>query len=262
MDGAGRIDIEVDLQRSARSRSLSHGELAAGHYVRIAVSDAGRGMDEATLGRVFEPFFTTRVEGTGLGLATVREIVREHGGVMNVRSAVGAGSRFEAWLPCVAGTVAGADDTAPTLPLGRGETILVVDEAPGRLLRVEEILAALGYEPVGFARADLALAACRETPARFDMLVIVDLVPNSSTLELSAALHAIVPKLPILLATGSSEEIDANALIAAGVSDLLRWPVSAADMAVALERSSSAKDSDGTSRFGWMRATMSALHRR
>jgi signal transduction histidine kinase/FixJ family two-component response regulator len=262
MDGAGRIDIDVDPQHSALPRSLSHGELAPGYYVRIAVSDAGRGMDEATLGRVFEPFFTTRVAGTGLGLATVREIVREHGGVLNVRSAPGAGSCFEAWLPCVAGTVAGADDTAPTLPLGRGETVLVVDETPGRLLRVEEILAALGYEPVGFARADLALAACREMPARFDMLVIVDLVPNSSTLELAAALHAIVPKLPILLATGSSEEIDANALVAAGVSDLLRWPVSAADMAVALERCSAAKDSDGTPRLGWMRATMSALHRR
>src|SRR5258708_5588805 len=214
-------------------------------------------MDEATLGRVFEPFFTTRVEGTGLGLATVREIVREHGGVMNVRSALGAGSCFEAWLPCVAGTVAGADDTAPTLPLGRGETVLVVDETPGRLLRVEEILAALGYEPVGFARADLALAACREMPARFDMLVIVDLVPNSSTLELAAALHAIVPKLPILLATGSSEEIDANALVAAGVSDLLRWPVSAADMAGALERCSAERGSGGALRFPRMPATVS-----
>src|SRR5207253_1290101 len=111
------------------------------------------------LGRVFEPFFTARVEGTGLGLATVREILREHGGAMNVWSVPADGSRFEAWLPCMAATLSRAEAEAPTLPLGRGETVLVLDEDRDQLLRIEEILAALGNEPVGFAGRDLALAA-------------------------------------------------------------------------------------------------------
>jgi signal transduction histidine kinase len=99
MDDAGSIEIDTDVVEVHRVRPLSHGELTQGRYTRIAVGDTGRGMDEATLERIFEPFFTTRSAGNGLGLATVREIVREHGGAINVWSAPGLGSRFEVWLP-------------------------------------------------------------------------------------------------------------------------------------------------------------------
>ena len=136
------------------ARSLSHGELQPGRYVRLAVSDTGRGMDEATLARIFEPFFTTRSAGNGLGLATVREIVREHGGAMNVRSTPGEGSRFEVWLPGLATAGAALQLDAAAVPLGRGETMLMVANDSARLLRDEEMLAALGYEPVGFTDAD------------------------------------------------------------------------------------------------------------
>jgi hypothetical protein len=85
---------------------------------------------------------------------------------MNVRSAVGEGSQV--WLPCLAISEPAAEATM--LQLGRGETVLMVASDSSRLLRDEEMLAALGYEPVGFAGADLALAACRATPQRFDTL--------------------------------------------------------------------------------------------
>src|SRR5262249_60423722 len=101
--------------------------------------------------RFLEPFFTTRLAGTGLGLATVHEIVRDYDGVMNVRSKPGLGSRFEAWLP------AAAADTpvvgTAMLALGRGETVLVVESERDRLLHGEGMLASLGYEPRGFQRA-------------------------------------------------------------------------------------------------------------
>jgi signal transduction histidine kinase len=76
----------------------------AGRYVCLAVTDSGRGFDESVARRLFEPFFTTRSAGTGLGLATVHEIVRDHDGAMNVQSKPECGSRFEAWLPAVAQT--------------------------------------------------------------------------------------------------------------------------------------------------------------
>ena len=145
MDQAGRVEIETDVHQITGLRSLSHGDiLRPGRYVRVAVSDAGRGIDEITLEHIFEPFFTTRLDGNGLGLATVREIVREHGGAMNVWSAPGVGSRFEVWLPCIAAAALAPRGEAPTLWLGRGETVLVIDDASERLLGDEEMLAALG----------------------------------------------------------------------------------------------------------------------
>jgi|SRR5271165_65626 len=193
-------------------------------------------MDDATLRRIFEPFFTTRIAGNGLGLATVQEIVRDHGGSMNVRSTPDAGSRFETWLPWRSISAQAPDLDLRTLPLGHGETVLVIDGEREQLLRDEEVLAALGYEPVGFLSPGDALAACRLAPDRFDVLVVGHVAP--SALALAAALHRLAPPLPVLLATASADEIDADALVGTGISDVVHWPIEAAEMAAALERSS------------------------
>ncbi len=155
MEGSGRIGIMADAQELDQPRALSHGELPAGRYVRLIVTDNGPGFNEEVARRLFEPFFTTRPGGTGLGLATVRKIVRDHDGAMNVTSAPGQGSRFEAWLPAAAAgerPAATVEETAPKR-LGKGETVLIVDDERDRLLGHEEMVAALGYEPVGFERS-------------------------------------------------------------------------------------------------------------
>ena len=111
MDGHGRVHLTAGQKDVVSRLLLSHGELAPGRYVWLAVDDTGPGFDEAVARRLFEPFFTTRVAGTGLGLATVREIVRDHDGAMNVQSKPGHGSRFEVWLPPAA-----ADGTTGSAP--------------------------------------------------------------------------------------------------------------------------------------------------
>jgi signal transduction histidine kinase len=236
MDGAGRIEVETDMHEIVQVRPLSHGELQPGRYVRIAVKDAGRGIDEATMERIFEPFFTTRSAGNGLGLATVREIVREHGGAMNVSSAPGQGSRFEVWLPCIATPAPASEEAAPALPLGRGETVLVVDADRARLLRDEEMLAALGYEPVGFTRAADALAACRATLERFDAAVVGQLGSVRSSFDLAAAMHAAIPSLPIVLATASADRIGTDALLVGGIFEVVRRPLISTEIAAVLRR--------------------------
>jgi signal transduction histidine kinase/CheY-like chemotaxis protein len=254
MDGVGCVELGIDVEEIARPRPLSHGTLPRGRYVVIAVSDAGRGMDDATLGRLFEPFFTTRVAGNGLGLATVREIVREHGGVMNVSSAPGAGSRFEAWLPCASGTASALGGALPAPSAGLGETVLVVEHEREELLRDEEILAALGYEPVGFTRAEDALKACRDAPLRFDMLVLGPLMSPAAALELAGALHAIAPDLPLVLAAPSADDADADSLAAAGITDVVRWPIITAEIAAALNRCSAMRRHKGSARLDLDRA--------
>jgi signal transduction histidine kinase/CheY-like chemotaxis protein len=236
MDDAGRIEVDTQVCEIADLRTLSHGELHRRRYARVAVNDTGRGMDGATLERIFEPFFTTRAAGNGLGLATVREIVREHGGAMNVSSIPGHGSRFEVWLPCITAAEPTPAEKAPPLPLGRGETVLVVDDDRARLLRNEEMLAALGYEPVGFTGTGDALAACRATPERFDALVVGHLGPAMPALALVAALHAAAPRPPIVLATASANEISTDALAAAGIFEIVRRPLISREIAAALSR--------------------------
>ena len=236
IDGMGRIEIETEVHRITTPQSLTHGDLPAGRYVRMFVSDTGRGIEETALAHLFEPFFTTRLAGTGLGLATVREIVREHGGAINVWSQPGTGSRFEVWLPRIAAAASGPRDEAPTLRLGRGETVMVVDDANERLLADEEMLAALGYEPVGFGRADDALAACRANPKRFDALLIHQLGSANSALDLATALHEIVPDVPILLATASADQIGADPLMAAGITEVVHRPLVSDELASALAR--------------------------
>ena len=234
MDGRGNVVIETIIHEYTQPRPLSHGTLPPGRYLCIAVLDFGRGMDAAVLGHVFEPFFTTRLGGTGLGLATVYEIVREHGGTMQVSSAPRAGTRFEAWLPCPATDVSAPAQASQLLPFGRGETVLVVDEEREQVLRDEEILAALGYEPAGFTQPDDALMACRQALYRFDILVVGQLAPGPSTLEFAAELHRIAPNLPIVLAAARDNEFDVDALVAAGVADVVHWPIIAAEIAAAL----------------------------
>ena len=260
MENSGRIEVETEVHDVAGARSLTHGKLQPGRYVRIAVRDAGRGMDKAILTRIFEPFFTTRSAGNGLGLATVREIIREHGGAMNVASAPGKGSRFEVWLPCLATAGPAAEVDTPMLPLGCGETVLMVASDSARLLRDEEMLAALGYEPVGFTDADEGLAACRATPERFDALLVGELGSPGSSLELAATLHAAAPRLPIVLATKSTEQIGADTLVAAGIADVVRWPMVAEEIAAALNHCSALKKLEAGAPLGSARGAYSMAH--
>jgi signal transduction histidine kinase/CheY-like chemotaxis protein len=231
MDQSGRVEIDTEIREITSVRSLTHGQLAPGRYLRVSVSDTGRGMTEATLDRIFEPFFTTRPAGYGLGLATVREIVREHAGAMNVVSTPGVGSCFEVWLPSIPSSETVEREGESTLRLGRGETLLVVDNDRQRLLAVEDMLAALGYEPVGLLRAAEAVAACRATPERFDALVV-----GYPILDLAAVLHEVAPHLPIILMTASAEEIGIDALAAAGISEVVRRPLVSSEIAAALSR--------------------------
>ena len=234
VEGSGRIDIGMEVKDLTTAQRFSHDELQPGRYACIAISETGHGMDEATLARIFEPFYTTRSSGNGLGLATVHEIVRDHGGGINVSSTPGQGSHFEVWLPCSPAVETTPNMKAPTTTAGQGETVLMVTSEAALLLRDEETLAALGYEPVGFTAPEAALSACLAKPKRFDILIVGPLGPPAASLELATALHAMATHLPIVLATRATEEIGADALIAAGISDLVRWPIIAEEIAAAL----------------------------
>jgi signal transduction histidine kinase len=117
MSAGGALRVALETEDVFPGRSLSHGALGSGDYVRLTVEDHGSGMDEATLSRIFEPFFTTKEvgRGTGLGLSIVYAIVADSGGAIDVKSVVGQGSTFAVYLPLVETAVA-ARAEAGTVP--------------------------------------------------------------------------------------------------------------------------------------------------
>ena len=235
MEGSGCIRVTARQEEQVGRRRMSDGELSPGRYACIAVSDNGRGFDERIARRLFEPFFTTRGAGTGLGLATVREIIRDHDGAIDVRSKPGHGSCFEVWLPAMA--QGGVTVVGPSLlPLGGGETVLIVENERERLTRNEDELAALGYEPIGFERPADALTAYRSQPDRFDVILISLGSKTQDGLDLVRAVHEIVPLKPVLVAAASSIEVSVNTLAETRISEVVRWPLVSSEVAVALER--------------------------
>ena len=239
MKNHGTLHVKLDAIDLAGPLTLSHGQLSAGHYVRLTVKDTGSGIDAATLERIFEPFFTTKVvgQGTGLGLSTVHGIVTQHGGALNVQSSPGAGSTFQAFFQHAGEVAADQESHAPSsVSRGHGETILVVDDDAMLVPLAEEMLAALGYEAVGFNRSTAALEAFRAAPDRFDLVLTDDIMPEMTGTELADALLEIRPNLPILLMTGGGRLIRSQRLQAVGVREVIKKPLSSAQIAELLAR--------------------------
>ena len=148
-----------------------------------------------------------------------------------VASRLGEGSRFEVWLPQAAGAV-----VPPTVGTERLRTVLLIDDDQARLERDEEILAAIGYELVGFARPSDALAACVKAPGRYDAIILGQTVPTTELTAFATRLNTAAPDLPILLATIKVDGIEAPVLTRAGIREVVSRPLNPADIALALRR--------------------------
>ena len=237
MTEPGCIELGIKVRDLQQPLSIGRSEVGPGRFTVISVTDPGPGMDEATLERIFEPFFTTRPDGNGIGLATVREIAEQYGGAVAVQSEPDAGTRFDVWLPSGDPDEAVPVQHSPDLAFrGAGETVLVLDTDRRRLLRHEEILAALGYEPVGFTRLAEAITACRTAQTRFDAALVCHM-PGGSSIELAAALHAAAPALPMILASPSTRELAVPSLETSGITELVHHPLISAELAGVLARS-------------------------
>ena len=218
--------------------------LTPGNYVQLTVSDTGHGMDETTLDRVFDPYFTTKKqgEGTGLGLATVHGIVKNHGGVISVRSAPNEGTTFDIYFPQVdadiSAALTGGKETESTSYAAK---ILLVDDEE-MLIRVGKgILKKLGHTVTAFSNSQDALDYFRKDPLVFDLLLTDQMMPGLTGLELAKQCLALRPDLPVILATGYSEAISKEQAQAQGISAILWKPVTINTMAETIQQALSEK---------------------
>ena len=214
---------------------MRSGEVPPGQYVRVTVSDTGHGIAPEVIDRIFEPFFTTKPagRGTGLGLALVHSVVSEHKGFIDVASELGRGTTFTVWIPR-AHVQEGAAEAEQELPMGGGEVILAVDDEVDVLHALEEMLAQLGYEPVGFNDSREALKAIQADPRRFDAIVSDEVMPQLIGTQLATEVRKLNPNLPVVIASGyGGVGFEARAL-AAGVNRVLRKPYRMKEIAEAL----------------------------
>ena len=235
MGQAGVLEISVVEEAIDAARKVRTGEMPPGNYVRVTVRDSGHGIAPEVIDRIFEPFFTTKPagRGTGLGLALVHSVVMEHRGFLEVQSELGHGTTFMVWMPQVH-VEEGAVEAAPDYPMGAGQTILAVDDEPEVLHALEEMLATLGYEPVGFTDSREALAAARANPRRFDAVVSDEVMSQLTGTQLAIELRKLDPTLPIVIASGYGGAGFETRALSAGVNRVLKKPYRISDIGEAL----------------------------
>jgi signal transduction histidine kinase/CheY-like chemotaxis protein/integral membrane sensor domain MASE1 len=234
-DEGGILELTVAAETLAEPRTVRTGEIPGGDYVRVTVKDTGHGIAPEVIDRIFEPFFTTKPagRGTGLGLALVHSVVTEHHGFIEVASEIGRGTAFNVWIPQVQPEEY-ADETLEELTLGRGQVILAVDDEPDVLHALEEMLASLGYEPVGFNSSREALDAVRQNPRRFDAVVSDEVMPELTGTQMSLELRKLNPTLPIVIASGYGGAGFETRALSAGVNRVLKKPYRMSDISESL----------------------------
>jgi signal transduction histidine kinase/ActR/RegA family two-component response regulator len=220
-------NITIEKDQSPNASKLMVGQLQPGAYVCFSVRDNGIGMTSELIATIFEPFFSTKqvASGSGIGLAVVENIVLKMGGAIAVESQPGVGSTFRVFWPAAIATDANDNTNTDKTATGRGETIMVVDDDATLVAIAEELLATLGYEPVGFSDPELALEALRRNPLRFDAILSDESMPSLRGSDLALAVHAIRSDLPIVLMTGHRDSGLNNRAQRAGVKEVLDKPL-------------------------------------
>jgi PAS domain S-box-containing protein len=235
--GQGRITLSLATLDVDAELAATTPELHPGRYVRLSVADTGVGIDRATLERIFEPFFTTKAagRGTGLGLAVVRGIVKNHDGVITVTSEPGRGSRFDVYFPVVDGEVTGKHKVVEALH-GNGERVLFLDDEEPLVRLASRMLDRLGYRVDAYTRASEALDAFRKEPARFD-LVLTDLsMPGASGIDFAKSVLDIRPDVPVILTTGYIDPDDLETVQRIGVREVILKPTTIEEMGRSFRR--------------------------
>ncbi|MCP3953069.1 MAG: PAS domain S-box protein, partial [Desulfobacterales bacterium] len=227
-------EIQVALAETELSQDdVSPGALLPGRYALLTVTDTGAGIDPGMMGKIFEPYFTTKGKGkgTGLGLAVVYGIVKEHHGDIVVSSEPGKGTTFSVYLPIIHDieNVAGSEEIA--LAESEGERILLVDDEVPVAKLEQQMLERLGYRVTSRVSSLEALEAFRENPDAYDMVVTDMAMPNMTGDQFAREVKTIRPEIPILICTGFSERINQVEAEAIGVAGFLMKPIIKSDLA-------------------------------
>ena len=225
MSGGGNLFVETEnlVLNADDVRSL---EIKPGRYVKISVSDTGVGIDASIRERIFDPFFTTREvgKGTGLGLASSYGIIRNHGGIIDVKSEKGKGSTFDIYLPAAKSKVIDQrSEVSEDIKPGT-ETILLVDDEEIIIDVSPEMLTELGYEVLTAKSGEKALEQYRINKDKIDLVILDMIMPGMGGGETYDRLKQIDPEITVLLSSGYSIDGQATEILKRGCNGFIQKP--------------------------------------
>jgi PAS domain S-box-containing protein len=233
----GRLDISLEnviLENTA----VRFPDLAAGRYVLLTVADNGHGIEPEAIGRIFDPYFSTRnpSKQSGMGLAIAHGIVRSHEGAITVESQPGKGSRFRVFLPVYRSRPSEAPPPAGVALLGEGERILVVEDEPVLLKTLTHILERLGYQVDAFDDPVAAYRRFADEPDRYHLLLTDLTMPGMDGQALVEKSLSVREDLPVILCSGDMERADLRKLSRMKTVQTLSKPLDSRTLSKALKR--------------------------
>lgn len=226
----GILEITLDSSFIQEESVQEYPALKPGAYVRLTITDMGKGMTPDVLQRIFDPYFTTKEpgKGTGLGLAVVHGVVKNHNGVIRVKSEPGKGTMFDIYFPAVEAEGTLGTGETESIPFARSEeeTILLVDDEKMLTDLGRQMLEKLGYRVAIRNSSVEALELFREHPETFDLIITDMTMPYLTGDNLAREIKKIRADIPIILCTGYSEYMTARKAAAAGINYFLIKPLS------------------------------------
>ncbi|HHO75068.1 MAG TPA: response regulator [Deltaproteobacteria bacterium] len=199
--------------------------ISPGRFVRLTVTDTGTGMDAATRERIFEPFFSTkeRGRGTGLGLASVYGIIKNHGGFILVESEVEVGTSFMIFLPASEKSVEAERTATEVVQTGR-ETILLIDDEEMITQVGAQMLESLGYTVLTARGGKQGIEIYQENKGSIDFVILDMIMPDMGGSETFDALFRLDPDIKVLLSSGYSLDAQAKDILARGCMGFIQKP--------------------------------------
>ena len=225
MDEEGGV-LEISLEKWAFEKRNQEMNLEPGKYIKLSVKDAGSGIERDDLGRIFDPYFTTKDvgKGTGMGLAIVYGIVKRHGAGIRIETTVGKGTTFELYFPAMNQD----PETEKKIehPLSRGtESVLFVDDEAAMVNLNQQRLERLGYKVIPQTDPSEALNYFRTHPDEIDLVITDMTMPHMTGDKLAQKMLQLSPNIPIILCTGYSEKINELKAKALNIRKYIEKPV-------------------------------------
>ncbi len=233
MEKGGIIGINLDEIYINKEDVVEYKGIKSGPFICLSVSDTGHGMDLTIQPRIFEPFFTTKEKGlgTGMGLAVVHGIVKNHNGHIDVYTEVGKGSTFKVYLLAEQQAMTSIEQiNLDEIPRGT-ERIIVIDDESYIVQMMVQMLESLGYKVEARTNSSEALEVFQKDPFYFQLVITDQIMPQITGDALARKILSIRKDIPIILCTGCSEFIEKEALQEIGIRDLVMKPILKSEIA-------------------------------